>query len=218
MDPMDSISDLSHIKVRANGFYNCVCKRFLDICISLVALCILCIPLLLLALIIRLDSKGPALFSQFRIGYRCKPFRLYKLRTMVVCAGGHDPAHIDGNTDRPFVQRKEDERVTRVGKVLRRLSIDELPQLINVLKGDMSLIGPRPFIPAEAEALGEGSYYRYKVRPGITGYAQVSGRSDIGSAERLEKDFAYVNHVSFWLDVKIFFQTIKIIFTGKGAY
>ena len=126
--------------------------------------------------------------------------------------------HIHGNTDRPFVQRKEDERVTRVGKVLRRLSIDELPQLINVLKGDMSLIGPRPFIPAEAEALGERSYYRYKVRPGITGYAQVSGRSDIGSAERLEKDFAYVNHVSFWLDVKIFFQTIKIIFTGKGAY
>ena len=177
-------------------------KRLLDIIISVLVLIVLSPVYLLTWLAVRLDSKGPALFKQTRLGLGGKEFTLYKFRSMVINAEHTGSGVYSGHNDA---------RVTRVGRIIRATSIDELPQAVNMLKGDMSLIGPRPpltYHPWPVEKYTLEQRHMFDVRPGITGWAQVHGRKDVEWHERIRLNNWYVDHCSFWLDVKIFFMTI----------
>lgn len=174
----------------------------LDVVISLAVLTIGAIPMLIVALLIRLESPGPAIFRQKRIGKDGKVFEFLKFRSM--CQGAE-------HTGTGVYSDKNDTRVTRFGRFLRATSIDELPQLINILKGDMSLIGPRPpltYHPWPYAEYTEEQKRMFAVRPGITGWAQVHGRKAVEWHHRIELNVWYVDNVSFWLDAKIFFMTI----------
>jgi lipopolysaccharide/colanic/teichoic acid biosynthesis glycosyltransferase len=192
-------------------------KRAFDL-----AFCILVMPvvvplLLLCALAVRIDSPGPALFAQERTGQHGIRFRMYKFRTMVQNAEELKPALAHLNI-LPFPDFKilDDPRVTRVGKVLRKTSLDELPQFINLVKGDMSLVGPRPTSFA-ASSYDLWHTYRLEVSPGITGLWQVFGRNSSTFDERLRLDIQYIQNMSFGLDVKIIWWTVKSVFKGSGA-
>ena len=182
-------------------------KRFFDFMIALVALIILFIPLIIVAIIIKLDSKGPVIFKQERLGKDGIPFKIWKFRSMCVGAEKRGTG---------VYSYKGDNRVTRVGKIIRATSIDELPQLINVLKGDMALIGPRPLLPQYLPLYSKEQARRHEVRPGITGWAQVNGRNAISWTRKFELDVWYVDHCSFLLDLKIIFMTIKKVFVREG--
>ena len=182
-------------------------KRLLDILIAGIALIILSPFLLITAILIKLDSKGPIIFKQERLGLHGIPFKIYKFRSM--CVG----AEKQGSGVYSF---KGDKRITRVGKIIRATSIDELPQLVNILKGDMSLIGPRPALtyhPWPFDQYTEHQKRMFDVRPGVTGWAQVNGRKEVPWPERIELNIYYVDHMSFMLDAKIFFMTIFKVFT-----
>ena len=177
-------------------------KRALDILIALPVLIIGAIPMLIVAILIRLESPGPAIFHQERIGKDGKVFEFMKFRSM--CQGAE-------HTGSGVYSGKDDARVTRLGRILRATSIDELPQLLNILKGDMSLIGPRPpltYHPWPIDDYTAEQKRMFEVRPGITGWAQVNGRKGVEWNHRIELNVWYVDHVSFWLDLKIFFLTI----------
>ena len=183
-------------------------KRGMDIVFSGLFLLAGAIPLLVVALLVKIDSKGPALFKQERLGKDGKPFWIYKFRSMVVGAE---------KTGRGVYSGKNDARVTKIGKILRATSIDELPQLINILKGEMSFIGPRPALtyhPWKFEEYTEEQKKMFTVRPGVTGWAQVNGRKEVEWPKRIEMNVWYVEHMSFLLDVKIFFKTILKVFTN----
>lgn len=177
-------------------------KRVIDCAISFLVLIVGIIPMLLVALLIKIDSPGPVLFKQERIGKNGKVFQILKFRSM--CQGAE-------HTGSGVYSGKGDARVTRIGRIIRATSIDELPQVINILKGDMALIGPRPpltYHPWSYEAYTDEQKRMFEVRPGITGWAQVHGRKDVEWHKRIELNVWYVDHVSFWLDVRIFFMTI----------
>jgi len=177
-------------------------KRAMDIIIAAAGLIITSPVLLITAILIKLDSPGPVLFMQERIGKDGKVFRIAKFRSM--CTGAE-------HTGSGVYSGKNDARVTRVGRVIRATSIDELPQLYNILKGDMSLIGPRPpltYHPWTIDQYTEEQFHMFDVRPGITGWAQVHGRKDVEWNKRIRLNVWYVRHISFRLDVKIFFMTI----------
>ena len=177
-------------------------KRGLDVALSLIVIVFLWPVYLLAALAIKLESKGPAIFKQTRLGKDHKEFTLYKFRSMVVNAE---------HTGSGVYSGKGDSRVTRVGKVIRATSIDELPQAVNILKGDMSLIGPRPpltYHPWPIDEYSEEELRMFEVRPGITGWAQVHGRKDVEWHKRIKLNVWYVDHCSLLLDIKIFFMTI----------
>ncbi len=201
-----------------------IARRAVDLTVVVIALLVLAIPMLLIAVAIRWSSPGPAFYRQQRIGRGGKPFTMYKFRTMRV--GGSDAQH------RELIARKLrgedtsvngswkidcDPRVTRVGAFLRRTSIDELPQLINVLRGQMSLVGPRPCLDWEAEMFPARFAERFDVPPGLTGLWQVSGRSTMGTLEMLELDLAYVRGWSFWSDLGILLRTVPTVLRGHGA-
>lgn len=175
-------------------------KRIFDFMIALVGLICASPILLIFSVWIKLDSKGPVIFKQERIGFKGKVFKIYKFRSM--CVGAEKSGVYSDKTDT---------RVTRVGKLIRKTSIDELPQLFNLLKGDMSLIGPRPpltYHPWEYEKYDDEQRRMFDVRPGMTGWAQVHGRKDVEWNKRIKLNVWYVDNISFWLDVKIFFVTI----------
>ena len=177
-------------------------KRFFDILLSAAALLALWWLMAIVAVLIRLESRGPAIFRQQRLGRGGREFTFYKFRSMSVGAE---------RTGSGVYSGKNDSRVTRIGKILRATSIDELPQLWNILKGDMSLIGPRPpltYHPWPIDQYTEFQRRMFEVRPGITGWAQVHGRKDVEWHRRIELNVWYVDHLSFALDVKIFFLTI----------
>lgn len=177
-------------------------KRILDIAISVPVLIAAAIPMVFIALAVKLDSQGPVLFYQERIGKNGKVFQMLKFRSMVVNSE---------HTGSGVYSGKDDARVTRVGRILRATSLDELPQIINVLKGDMSLLGPRPpltYHPWPIEEYTEKQLHMFDVRPGISGWAQVNGRKDVEWHHRIELNVWYVRHLRFGLDVKIFFMTI----------
>lgn len=194
-------------------------KRTMDIALSTIGL-ILCIPLFVaVAIAIKRDSPGPVIFKQQRVGKDGKKFTMYKFRTMVVNAEEILDELLDENeVDGPVFKIKEDPRVTKSGKWLRKTSIDELPQLWNVLKGDMSLVGPRP--PLEREVVQYDDYQRQRlsVKPGITCYWQVSGRSNISFDEWVELDIKYIHEQSLWTDIKLLFKTIGAVLRKDGAY
>lgn len=183
-------------------------KRFLDVFLSLAAIIVLSPLLLIISIIILIDNGTPVIFTQDRVGKDDKLFKIKKFRTM--------------RTDAPNVATAEleqsDKYITRSGKLLRRTSLDELPQLFNVLKGDMSFVGPRPLIPEESHIREiRREYGIYSVRPGLTGWAQVNGRDCLSDEEKAEFDREYIEKESFWFDTKIFFRTIWVVLTGKDV-
>lgn len=189
-------------KERGTFFLYTYIKRFLDIFVSAVALVVLSPLLLLLALLVRLTSEGPAIFKQKRIGKDGKVFKMYKFRSMCVGAEGQGSGVYSG---------KGDARVTKIGKILRATSLDELPQFVNILKGEMSFIGPRPpltYHPWDYSEYTKEQLRMFEVRPGITGWAQVNGRKDVEWNRRIELNVWYVDHMSLWLDIKIMFMTV----------
>jgi lipopolysaccharide/colanic/teichoic acid biosynthesis glycosyltransferase len=181
--------------------------RLVDLVVASVAL-LFCSPLLAAAVIaIRLDSRGPAIYQQRRVGKDGRVFELLKLRTMVE---GSDPVGVG------TVVTRDDPRVTRVGRLLRRFSLDEIPNLINVLRGEMSIVGPRPTIKAQVVDYTPRQRRRLEVKPGITGWAQVQGRAGIPWEERIELDVWYVDHRSLLLDLRILGKTFVLLITGHG--
>jgi exopolysaccharide biosynthesis polyprenyl glycosylphosphotransferase len=186
-----------------------IIKRLVDIIGSITLLIILLPLMLIISLIIKMDSSGPVIFVQERIGKDRKPFNIYKFRTMVLGAEHKGTGFFTGEND---------SRVTRVGRLLRKTSLDELPQLINVLKGDMSLIGPRPTLRYQVEKYNDFQLQRLKMKPGITGLAQVNGRNSIPWEERIKYDVEYVNNYSLLLDFIIFIKTIAVLFKTDSVY
>jgi len=186
-----------------------VIRRLADIIVSAAALAILGLPLGVLCILIRLESPGSPIYRQRRVGKDGKEFDVLKLRTMVDGA-----EHIGAGI---FID-ENDSRITRLGWRMREWSIDELPQLVNVLRGDMSLIGPRPTIPAQVAEYTERQRGRLAVRPGLTGWAQVSGRASIPWAERIELDLWYLEHRSLRLDLKILWRSIQVVVRREHTY
>lgn len=189
------------------GFYRAV-KRFLDVTASFLGLVLLSPLLLAVSLLIKIDSRGPVIFRQKRIGRNGKVFEIYKFRSM--CVGAE-------KTGSGVYSGKGDARVTRIGKILRATSIDELPQLLNILKGEMSFVGPRPpltYHPWKYEDYTDFQKRMFEVRPGITGWAQVNGRKDVEWHKRIELNVWYVDHMSLLLDIKIMFMTAFKVLTN----
>lgn len=178
-------------------------KRILDLIIAITLFIIFLIPMIIISILIKLDSKGPVLFKQVRTGKNGKPFNLYKFRSMAVDNDVHDFSKQDNHT--------------KVGDVLRKTSLDELPQIINILKGEMSFIGPRPWITDYYENMTEEQRHRNDVLPGITGLAQAKGRNNITIFDKINYDLEYVQNYSFMQDVKIVFLTIKTVLSKEGA-
>ncbi|WP_276570434.1 sugar transferase [Bacillus cereus] len=179
-------------------------KRMFDFTIATIGVLILAIPMGIIAALVRIKLGSPVIFKQQRPGLHGKPFYLYKFRTMT------DEKDEQGNLHSDYL------RLTSFGKFLRKLSLDELPQLINVMKGDISLIGPRPLLMEYLSLYTPEQDRRHDVRPGITGWAQVNGRNAISWEEKFELDVWYVDHQSFWLDMKIIFLTIVKVFKSEG--
>lgn len=188
-------------------------KRLFDI-VSSAAVLLVILPLLLaVALWIKLDSRGPVFFLQQRAGLGGRPFRILKFRTMLHRA----PEQIDQHSEH-VVSAGRDPRITRAGRFIRATSIDELPQLINILKGDMSVVGPRPVLMEQKEVVPPGYMTRFDVRPGLTGLAQVRGRRSLGWLQQLAFDAEYVEKRGFFYDLGIIFTTVKVVLLGSGIY
>ncbi|BDR67998.1 sugar transferase [Clostridium tetani] len=205
-----------HIKNRKIQF---ALKRFMDIILSFIGIVILSPIYLILIIAIKIDSKGPAIFKQVRVGKDGKEFVIYKFRTMVVNAEKKRSLDINPEDIANFVfQSKEDNRITKVGKFLRKSSLDEIPQLFNVFIGNMSLVGPRPEIPDVTKYYPKEYAQRLLVTPGITGLAQVSGRGEIELKKTIYYDLTYIKNFSLWLDVKILFKTVFSVFRSEGAF
>ncbi|MDD3296602.1 MAG: sugar transferase [Candidatus Omnitrophica bacterium] len=197
-----------------------ILKRIFDFIISLVLLVLLFPLFLIISFLIKITSPGPVLYIQKRSGFKGKIFDFYKFRSMVNDADKIKETLMDRNESRGNVifKIKNDPRVTGVGKLLRKFSLDELPQIMNVLKGDMSLVGPRPFPVAESQKIGHNHLERFTVRPGITGLAQIRGRSDLPFHRWAKWDLWYVNNWSFGIDFLILWRTLPVVVKGKGAY
>lgn len=194
-------------------------KRILDVVLASIGLVALSPLFLLIGIIIKIDSRGPIFFAHDRIGKNGKPFKMYKFRTM------HKNAQemIKDFTEEQMKEWKEnyklkdDPRITKVGNILRKTSLDELPQIWNIIKGDLSIIGPRPIVTDELKKYGENKEKFLSVTPGLTGYWQANGRSDTTYEERMEMELYYVDHISWKLDIKIFFKTIIAVIKKEGA-
>lgn len=187
-------------------------KNILDFLLAFIGLIILFPFFIIFSILIKLESKGPVFFKQERIGKDGRVFKIYKFRSMIVGAE---------NIGTGVYSKRDDNRVTRVGKFIRMTSIDELPQLINILKGEMSIIGPRPVLtyhPWKYEEYTEHQLKRFKVKPGVTGWAQINGRKDVEWNKRIDLDIYYVENINFLFDLKIFFKTIYNIVMMKDNY
>lgn len=196
-----------------------VLKRLLDIVASLVGLVVLSPVFLVVALLIYKEDKGKVIFCQKRNGLNNNVFRMYKFRSMIANAPAMRAELGKYNElDGPAFKMKDDPRITKIGAFIRKTSIDELPQLMNVLKGEMSLVGPRPLPTYETAECNEYQLQRLLVKPGITCYWQISGRNDISFDEWIEMDLRYIREASMWTDIKILFMTVRAVLSKKGAY
>jgi exopolysaccharide biosynthesis polyprenyl glycosylphosphotransferase len=196
-------------------------KRAMDVALSIVGLILLAPLLFAIALVIKLDTPGPAVFRQLRTGVGGRSFWMYKFRTMIDDAEQIKPQlhHLNESGDPRLFKIRNDPRVTRVGRFLRRTSLDELPQLLNVLAGEMSVIGPRPFFPEDLDQYAEHHFERLSVLPGITGLWQVSGRSSVLDFEEVVRlDQHYIHHWSVWMDLRILALTLPAVLRRDGAY
>lgn len=196
-----------------------IIKRILDFILSLIGIILLLPIYLIIYICIKIDSRGPALFKQVRVGKDGKNFVIYKFRTMIVNAEKKRELEIDPSNIENFVfQSKSDNRITKVGAFLRKTSLDELPQLFNVLIGNMSLVGPRPEIPDVVKYYPEEYSQRLLVTPGITGLAQINGRGEIELGKTISYDLKYIENFSVGFDIKILFKTIFSVSKGDGAF
>ncbi len=194
-------------------------KRILDIVLSLIGIIILIPVYLAIIILIKTDSKGDAIFKQIRVGKDGKEFTIYKFRTMVVDADSKRELAIDTQDIENFVfQSKSDNRITKIGAFLRKTSLDEIPQLFNVLMGTMSLVGPRPEIPDVVSIYPDKYRERLLVLPGITGLAQISGRGEIELGKTVYYDLTYIKNFSVLFDIKILFLTVFSVFKSEGAF
>jgi exopolysaccharide biosynthesis polyprenyl glycosylphosphotransferase len=195
-----------------------MCKLLFDFCASAVGLVLISPLMLVIALAIKATSKGPVIFSQERVGLNGRIFKMYKFRSMVINAEELKAQLADMNEmSGPVFKIKNDPRVTKVGKFLRKTSLDELPQLWNVLKHDLSLVGPRPPLPSEVNKYDPKYYKRLSVMPGITCIWQISGRNKVDFEQWMELDAEYIERWSFWLDMKILAKTVPMVLRGMGA-
>ncbi len=194
-------------------------KRLLDLFGTLIAVPIAAPLMIGTAVVLKLSSRDPILFIQERAGEGGKVFKIYKFRTMVVNAEDLLDQVIDVDAlEEPVFKLKDDPRVTRVGRFLRRWSLDELPQLYNVLRGEMSLVGPRPEETWLVERYSEWHRMRLMAKPGVTGPVQINGRGDLPLQERVRLEVEYINHYSLWKDLAILFKTIPVVIRGNGSY
>lgn len=209
--------DLAKVTKNESVFYSFI-KRIIDIVGSLVGLIVLSPILLVVAILIKLDSKGPILFSQVRVGKNGKEFKMHKFRSMVVDAEElKEKLREQNEREGPMFKIKDDPRVTRIGRFIRKTSIDELPQLINILKGEMSIVGPRPSLPKEVAQFDDWMLERLEVKPGLTCYWQVSGRDIIGFEEWMKLDVKYVREKNLIIDIKLIFKTVFVLFGDENA-
>ncbi|MDO3411672.1 sugar transferase [Saccharibacillus sp. CPCC 101409] len=200
-----------------------VTKRSIDLVSSLIGLILLSPVFLVLAILIKVeDPKGPVFFKQKRFGKNSNMFNIYKFRSMATNAEQRlkeDKALYDKYVANNYkLEPDEDPRITKIGKFLRKSSLDELPQLLNVLKSEMSLVGPRPIVAQELKEYKDRKDDLLSVKPGVTGYWQVSGRSDVGYPERVDLELFYVYHRTIWLDIRILFATVVSVLLKRGAY
>ena len=209
--------DINYNKANKINSYE-VAKRILDFTVSLIALIILSPLLLIISILIATTSKGPVIFKQDRVGKDGKIFKMYKFRSMVVNAE-ELKAQLEKHNEMngPMFKIKNDPRITKVGRFIRKTSIDELPQLINVLKGEMSLVGPRPSLPKEVKEFEPWMLERLNVLPGLTCYWQVMGRNEIEFNEWMKLDIKYVKERNFLLDLKLIFKTFFVLFGDESA-
>lgn len=185
--------------------YKRIIKRILDLILALVLLIVASIPMLIVAICIKIEDGGPILYKSKRVGKNLKIIEVYKFRSMIC------------DREELKSQLSHEQMVTKVGKVIRKTSLDELPQLFNIIKGEMSFIGPRPWIPEYYEWFTDEQKKRASVLPGISGLAQVRGRNGIGIEKKIEYDLEYINNISFKLDIKLAFETIAQVFGEKNA-
>ncbi len=200
--------EAARVSLQSRGNFARAIKRILDVALSFTGLILLLPIMIVIALFVVADSGWPSLFTQMRVGQNGRRFRLYKFRTMVVGAE---------NMGAGLYTEKNDPRYTRVGVILCRYSLDELPQLWNVLKGDESLVGPRAMVPLIANKLNPLQNLRHLVRPGLTGWAQINGRNTITWSKRVELDNWYIDHWSLGLDLQISLRTIPAVITSRGV-
>ena len=182
-------------------------KRLSDICFSIVGLALILPVWIFLAIAIKLSSKGPILYKHIRIGLNGREFNCLKFRSMHV-----------GSNENKLVSDVEDKRVTSIGKILRKTSLDETPQLINVLLGDMSIVGPRPALPSQVKDFSKEEHDKLLVKPGLTGWTQVNGRNALPYKKRMELDCWYARNWGLFLDLKILFRTLFVVFKQEGIY
>ena len=195
-----------------------VVKRVIDITVSILGLIILSPLLLLVAILIKFESKGPIIFTQKRVGFKGNEFNMLKFRSMVVNAEElKDKLKNNNEMSGPMFKMKNDPRVTKIGRFIRKTSIDELPQLINVLKGEMSLVGPRPSLPSEVKQFKPWMLKRLEVKPGLTCYWQIMGRNNIDFEEWMKLDIKYVEKRSVLLDMKLIYKTFFVLFGDENA-
>lgn len=200
-------------------FWYRIAKRALDLCIALCAMIVLCPVMLLVALAVKLDSPGPVFYTHNRVGQNGKLLKLYKFRSMYINAK-EMMENFTPEQKAEFAENfklRHDPRITRVGKLIRRTSLDELPQLLNILKGELSVVGPRPVVEKELEKYGEFDSLFLSVTPGLTGYWAAYSRSDCSYEERIAMELHYVRNANFWWDIKIILATFRSVIHGHGA-
>jgi exopolysaccharide biosynthesis polyprenyl glycosylphosphotransferase len=218
-----SLNGLPLISTRDAGLHGemPVIKRVFDLVVVTASLVVCAIPMLIIAALIRLDSPGPALYGQTRIGRGGRRFTCYKFRSMYVGAHRQRDQLLQSASytgDRVAFKMKDDPRRTRMGSWLRRTSLDELPNLFNVLRGEMSIVGPRPHVPDEVDVYEPWHRQRLAIVPGMTCLWQVNGRSDLSFDEQVRFDLYYAERWSLWLDIKIILRTFPAVLTRRGAY
>lgn len=214
----EAIAPNDNLRINDKSLYYHILKRIIDLCGSVIGMIIFAPLMLITMLAIKIDSKGPAIFSQERVGRAHKTFKMYKFRSMKLNAEEEKHLLIDRNEmSGPMFKIKEDPRITKIGKLIRCTSIDELPQLINVLKGEMSLVGPRPSLPSEVSKFEKWMLKRLEVKPGLTCYWQVRGRNEIGFIDWMELDCKYVDERNTFVDILLIFKTFKKFLGDKHA-
>ena len=195
-----------------------ISKRITDIVLSSIGLLLLSPILIIVAIAIKIDSRGPIIFKQDRVGKDGKIFSMYKFRSMVVNAEElKQQLQSQNEMSGPMFKIKNDPRITKIGRFIRKTSIDELPQLLNVIKGDMSLVGPRPSLPKEVSQFKPWMKERLLVKPGLTCFWQVMGRNNISFEEWMKLDIKYVHEMNYWLDIKLIFKTFFVLFGDESA-
>lgn len=215
LKPMNVVAVLPKHRYRCYEFY----KRLFDFLFPLLALIVLLPLLIVVAVLIWFEDRGPAIYTQKRVGKNGKEFVMYKFRSMCLDADEKlkDLQQLN-EKDGPVFKMTDDPRVTRIGRIIRKYSIDELPQLFNILKGEMSIVGPRPPLPNEVKQYSSYQMHRLDVTPGLTCYWQISGRSNINFEKWIELDMRYIRERSIWTDFKIILKTVPAVLFGYGAY